>query len=110
MAESNELHIVFDGPPGPEAGRFVEVETASSRGVRAGRWEARGDYWHLILTPADFARLQADQRLRTPGMCMECGLIVAPGNARHCAAPDCPVQYEIAEIDGALAKATGDQT
>ena len=44
-----ELHIVFDGPPGPEAGRFVEVEDAAGHGLKRGRWEQHGEYWHLIL-------------------------------------------------------------
>jgi hypothetical protein len=45
-----EIHIVFDGPPGPEAGRFVEVENAQGQSIRVGRWEQRGNYWHLIIT------------------------------------------------------------
>ena len=47
--EQGELHIVFDGPPGPEAGRFVEVETPDGKSVCAGRWEQRDKYWHLVL-------------------------------------------------------------
>ena len=50
-----QIHIVFDGPPGPESGRFVEVETPSGRSIRAGIWKKRRDgYWVLILTPEDF--------------------------------------------------------
>lgn len=44
-----DVHIVFDGPPGPDGGRFVEAETADGKSIRVGRWEQRGDYWHLIL-------------------------------------------------------------
>ena len=44
-----ELHIVFDGPPGPTAGRFVEVENAEGKSISVGRWEQHGNYWHLIL-------------------------------------------------------------
>lgn len=51
---TSELHIVFDGPPGPEAGRFVEVETPFGRSVSAGQWKQRGKYWVLVLTPDDF--------------------------------------------------------
>lgn len=50
---NGELHILFDGPPGPESGRFVEVETADGQSVCAGRWEQRGEFWHLILTKHD---------------------------------------------------------
>lgn len=46
--EAAGLHIVFDGPPGPEAGRFVEVETPDGRSVNAGEWHQRPDgYWEL---------------------------------------------------------------
>lgn len=42
------LDIVFDGPPGPEAGRFVEVETQDGRSVSVGEWVERPDgYWAL---------------------------------------------------------------
>ena len=45
-----ELHIVFDGPPGPEAGRFVEVEDAQGRSINAGAWRQRADgYWELVI-------------------------------------------------------------
>jgi len=44
-----EIHIVFDGPPSHESGRFVEVETADGKSVNVGRWEKRGEYWHLII-------------------------------------------------------------
>lgn len=30
---AGELHVVFDGPPGPVAGRFVETENADGQGV-----------------------------------------------------------------------------
>lgn len=42
------LDVVFDGPPGPEAGRFVEVEDPDGRSVSAGQWLRRNDgYWVL---------------------------------------------------------------
>lgn len=54
LAEAErEIHIVFDGPPGHEGGRFVEVEDANGKSICFGRWEQRGAYWHLI---ADAAR------------------------------------------------------
>lgn len=49
-----KLHIVFDGPPGPEGGRFVEVESPFGRSIRAGKWEQRGKFWVLVLTLDDF--------------------------------------------------------
>lgn len=42
------IDVVFDGPPGPEAGRFVEVENALGHGFNAGKWVQREDgYWVL---------------------------------------------------------------
>jgi hypothetical protein len=42
------IDIVFDGPPGPEAGRFVEVEDSGRRSIRFGEWTKRDDgYWVL---------------------------------------------------------------
>lgn len=35
---SQSIRIVFDGPPGPEAGRFVEVEDHEGRSIRVGHW------------------------------------------------------------------------
>lgn len=32
------VDVVFDGPPGPEPGRFVECEDPSGKSVVAGRW------------------------------------------------------------------------
>ncbi len=49
-----KLHIVFDGLPGPEAGRFVEVETPFGASVHVGEWRQVGKFWDLILTPDDF--------------------------------------------------------
>ena len=41
MAE--HVDIVFDGPPGPESGRFVEVEDASGNSIKFGEWIERKD-------------------------------------------------------------------
>lgn len=42
------INIVFDGPPGPTAGRFVEVETDAGKSIKVGEWIDSGDgYWRL---------------------------------------------------------------
>ena len=42
------VDFVFDGPPGPESGRFIEVETADGASVSVGEWIKRDDgYWVL---------------------------------------------------------------
>lgn len=50
--------IVFDGPPGPEAGRFVEVESATGKSIRFGEWVHSPDgYWALrIITESDLLK------------------------------------------------------
>ena len=42
------IDIVFDGPPGHESGRFVEVEDVTGKSINAGEWLQRPDgYWVL---------------------------------------------------------------
>lgn len=59
------IHIVFNGPPGPEAGRFVEVETPDGKGLNAGEWRQVGDFWHLVIcrTPAPATASWEDEAL-----------------------------------------------
>jgi len=47
-----EIHLVFDGPPEHVAGRFVEAENSAGESISVGRWEQRGEYWHLIIPRA----------------------------------------------------------
>ena len=50
-----KLHIVFDGPPGPEAGRFVEVENDQGKSINADEWVERPDgYWELVIETTNF--------------------------------------------------------
>lgn len=45
------INIIFDGPPGAVAGRFVEVETDDGRSINAGEWIERTDgLWALRIT------------------------------------------------------------
>ena len=43
------LNVIFDGPPGPEAGRFVEVEDLHGNSVTFGTWQEdqRTGLWRL---------------------------------------------------------------
>ena len=45
----SNLNFIFDGPPGPEAGRFVEVENDEGRSVNVGEWTQREEYWALVV-------------------------------------------------------------
>ena len=50
---TKNLHVVFDGPPGHESGRFVEVENDTGASVRAGEWAERPDgLWDLTIPRA----------------------------------------------------------
>ena len=51
---AQQIDIVFDGPPGPESGRFIEVEDASGRSIRFGEWLQRTDgFWVLRIARTD---------------------------------------------------------
>jgi len=48
------LKVVFDGPPGAESGRFIEVEKEDGSSVNAGQWEELEDgTWALWLHVID---------------------------------------------------------
>lgn len=54
--ETTTIDIVFDGPPGPESGRFIETETVDGHGIGVGEWIDRGDgTWALRLPVATSA-------------------------------------------------------
>ncbi len=47
------VDVVFDGPPGHESGRFVEVEV-DGKSIRLGEWIERGDgLWALRIHGVD---------------------------------------------------------
>jgi len=42
------IRIVFDGPPGPESCRFVDVETEHGNSISLGGWiEGEDGFWYL---------------------------------------------------------------
>lgn len=51
--DAQTIDIVFDGSPGPVAGRFVEVENTEGASVGVGEWIDRGDgFWALRIEVA----------------------------------------------------------
>jgi len=45
------INIIFYGPPGPVAGRFVEVETDDGKSIKIGEWIEHVDgSWALRIT------------------------------------------------------------
>lgn len=62
------VDIVFDGPPGPESGRFVESENMEGASVKAGTWIDRGNgLWALRIPTAD-APLEVTEEMVTAGL------------------------------------------
>ena len=55
------IDIVFDGPPGPEAGRFVEVENSEGRSISIGEWIKRPDGFWALRFPANLRALEAQE-------------------------------------------------
>jgi hypothetical protein len=54
------LDVVFDGPPGPESGRFVEVEV-EGKSISLGTWVERPDkLWALQISTLDLMNLLID--------------------------------------------------
>ena len=47
MKTSEKIRIVFDGPPGPVGGRFIEVENEYAQSISIGEWVEEGDLWYL---------------------------------------------------------------
>lgn len=61
---SDHIDIVFDGPPGPEAGRFVEVENEKGHSISLGEWVHRPDgYWALRFYSLDQAEQLAAEKI-----------------------------------------------
>lgn len=51
------IDIVFDGPPAPESGRFIEVEDPNGWSINAGEWIDRGNgTWALRISPESTAQ------------------------------------------------------
>lgn len=57
------IDIVFDGPPGPEAGRFVEVEDETGKSISVGEWLVQLNGFHAlrIHMPSDNSDVAAFQ-------------------------------------------------
>ena len=50
---NKKIRILFDGPPGPESGMFIEDE--DGHGISFGEWVQEGDLWYL-----EFPNLEAE--------------------------------------------------
>lgn len=64
------LYVVFDGPPGPESGRFIEVEDHNGKSVGAPQWHMEdGGQWALgpFLVERRQFKLLLDDKARAAG-------------------------------------------
>jgi len=51
MSEKQFIDIVFDGPPGSQSGRFIEVEQPPGTSIAFGEWLQRPDgLWVLRIS------------------------------------------------------------
>ena len=49
----SEVVVVFDGPPGPDPGRFVEVENPETgESIKLGKWYEIDGLWYLAFDAA----------------------------------------------------------
>jgi hypothetical protein len=58
------VDIVFDGPPGPESGRFVEVEDMEGASISYGEWVKRPDGLWALRIPTHWHTYQDATRQR----------------------------------------------
>ena len=71
------IHVLFDGPPDAQAGRFVEVENDNGESIKAGEWVDRGNgMWALVIEQPKF-RLEDHATLCPHGsiICAPCNFI-----------------------------------
>lgn len=97
-----DVYVVFDGPPGPEAGRFVECEDADGHGINAGEWTERPNGWWALRiprtgNPQPAVKVQADQG---GGWSCPCDCHTSPLDLEHGHRPEyCPCRaVSLAEL------------
>lgn len=54
MSAEHFIDIVFDGPPGPESGRSVEVENEVGKAINVGEWVKRLHGLAVLRIPSIF--------------------------------------------------------
>jgi hypothetical protein len=53
MYEAQEIHVVFDRPPGRDMPTLIDLEDEHGHGIEVGEWRERPDgYWELVLHTA----------------------------------------------------------
>jgi hypothetical protein len=50
QASEEEVHLIFDGPPGPEGPRFIEAENDCGQSIAVGEWRGpQFGVWALVI-------------------------------------------------------------
>jgi hypothetical protein len=50
LCDTDEIRVVFDGPPARDMPTFVELQDHAGRPIQAGQWRERSDgYWELVI-------------------------------------------------------------
>jgi len=74
---SESINIIFDGPPGPSAGRFVEIERDDGTGISIGEWTERPNgFWALricALSQEDNEQSSIEDCENDDALCAICG-------------------------------------
>ena len=65
MADLGEIRVIFDGAPGHESGRFVELENEHGAGIGLGEWVENDGYWELRIKVEDVVAM-ASAKAREP--------------------------------------------
>lgn len=100
---SHHIDIVFDGPPGPESCRFLEVEDEFQRSISVGQWLKRDDgYWVLRISRTGLS-IAPDPRTEAFGELLHALQMVRDANLDD---PHIP-PIALATINAAIAKAEG---
>lgn len=73
------IDVVFDGPPAPVSGRFIEVEDENGTSIKVGEWVKRDDGYWVLRIPQEAPRSQSTVILE-PG-----SIIVANADGREAA-------------------------
>ena len=88
-----KIRFVFDGPPGPECGRFVEVENEKGESISIGEWVEEGKFWYLEFPDLRTASAELLEALEVTLEALECWKA------------ECPDSWDVGDAD-AVATAT----
>ena len=79
------VDVVFDGPPGPESGRFVECEDGRGQSACIGEWLQRDDgMWTLRIPFQNPCKAELEARIARLQIVAEAAEKLCTGRASFC--------------------------